>query len=196
MSYRSLIAVPLFIFVVGCSSEPNFDAAYERITLGTLQAGSLIPEATGEPIITVTGNIGAVQDGEAPTTSENDNRIVMDQTRLNAVGMVEYAVEDPFERKHNTFRGVLFRDLLDLWQVPPEAERLVMTALNDYEVNVPISMLREYPVLLAQQQNGQVMTRDYRGPAMLVTPLTQYPSVKDLAYQDYWIWQIKTIHVE
>lgn len=124
------------------------------------------------------------------------HRILMDRTHLNALGLVEYAVEDPFEQTTNTFRGVLFRDLLELWQVSPDAKMLTITALDDYQVQVPISILKEYPILLAHQQNGEMMTRDYRGPAMLVTPLTQYPSVKELSNQYQWIWQITKIHVE
>ena len=121
-------------------------------------------------------------------------KIAMDRANIEALGTIEYAVEDPFEKQENTFSGVLFRDLLDLWQVSENAQQLTITALNDYQVTIPITLLREYPVLMAMQQNGQTMTRDYRGPAMLVAPINAYPSVRALANREDWSWQIKTIH--
>ncbi|MEO0705894.1 MAG: molybdopterin-dependent oxidoreductase [Cyanobacteria bacterium J06649_5] len=179
------IAVPTILGLVGCGGQPNFEAVYTSVTPATIQPGDPIPDPTGEPVIVITGRI---QSGQPP--------LKMDQASLDRLMQVEYTVLDPFEKENTTFRGILFRDLLDLWQVDPEATCLTMTALNDYEVQIPIALLREYPVMFAQQQNGEMMTRDYRGPAMLVAPTDQYPSVKALAQQDYWIWQIATIHVE
>lgn len=189
--------------LTGCATAPSFDAVYTRISPMMVQAGDPLPQASAEPILTVTGKIQAVQteadcEGNAPcsTTQPLPRSILMDETSLQSVGMVEYDVEDPFEGGTNTFKGVLFRDLLLLWQVEPDATQLTITALNDYEVQVPIALLKSYPVMLALQQNSQPMTRDYRGPAMLVAPHTQYPAVKELANQQYWVWQIATIHVE
>lgn len=222
MSYTSITVASALICLVGCtSSVPSFEDVYLQVTPKTSQPGQPIPSVVGKPIMTVTGKIQAVQvektvpSGAVPTGVEpvvttsqvqtsqvqtsqpnQSNRILMDQTHLHALGLVEYAVEDPFEQTTNTFRGVLFRDLLELWQVAPDAKMLTITALDDYQVQVPISILKEYPILLAQQQNGEMMTRDYRGPVMLVTPLTQYPSVKELSNQYQWIWQITKIHVE
>lgn len=217
MSYTSITVASALIYLVSCTpSVPCFDDVYRQVTPKTIQLGRPISPVVGKPIITITGKVQAIQmektlpNGVVPkarkpvtatsqvrtSQANQSNRIVMDQAHLNTLGLVEYAVEDPFEKTTNTFRGVLFRDLLELWQVAPDAKMLTITALDDYQVQVPISILKEYPILLAHQQNGEMMTRDYRGPAMLVTPLTQYPSVKELSDQYQWIWQITKIHVE
>ena len=204
MSYRSLLVGSVLAVSLSCSPQPSFESVYDRVMPATLQAGDSIPEATSAPLITVTGKVKATQAGDRSSSNKSDSslqaapppQIVMDAESLRAVGLVEYTVEDPFESAENTFRGVLFRDLLDLWQVSEDASYLTMTALNDYQIKVPISLLREYPVMMALEQNGEVMTRDYRGPAMLVAPLSQYPGAEALAHQEYWIWQLSSVHVE
>lgn len=217
MRDRSLILIALIPCLTGslisCMREPSFDSVYTVITPNNLQPTASIPAPTDDPILTVTGSFNAqqaekslsetgVSQNNLNETTNNENAskrsqsISMDRALIEAVGTVEYTVEDPFEKEGTTFQGVLFRDLLTLWQVPETAQHLTITALNDYQVQVPISLFQDYPILLALKQNGQVMTRDYRGPAMLVTPIDQYPNVQELANREYWIWQVKTIHIE
>lgn len=179
----------------GCNAQPSFDAVYSRVSPATLQVGQPIPVPRGEPIVTVTGNINAHQ-SQISTKSGENAQIVMDRTSLEVVGLVEYTVKDLFEPKVNRFRGVLMRDLLNQWQVPSSASNVTLTALNDYKITIPIQLLRQYPVLFAMDQDGVAMQPDYRGPAMIVMPYEQYPSVQELAEPNYWIWQITKIHIE
>ena len=51
------------------------------------------------------------------------------------------------------------------------------------------------PVLLAMQADGIYMAVEDRGPAMLVFPYDQFHFDRP-AYDAYWVWQIKTIHVQ
>lgn len=197
MNYRSLLAIPAIVCVVsGCASQPRFEDVYSPITPATLQPGDTIPSPQGERFLTVTGLIGAQQQSESSTLAGETSRLELDQPTLNAVGLVEYTVQDPFELKDNTFRGVLMRDLIALWQVSPEATHLTFIALNDYQIKIPIDLLRDYPVILAQFQNGEPMQADYRGPAMLVAPHTHFPSVDELSQLEYWAWQIVKVHAE
>ena len=206
MRYRLFIFVMLMASFTSCNrlsaaKNPSFDIPYTVISPGSLQPTDAIPAPTDDILLTVTGDFSAVQAAETNAENLSEERssersIVMDRASIEAVGTVEYTVEDPFEKEESAFQGVLFRDLLSLWQVSQAAEHLTMTALNDYQVQVPISLLEDYPIMLALKQNGEVMTRDYRGPAMLVAPIDQYPAVQELAKREYWIWQIKTIHIE
>lgn len=179
----------------GCTAKPDFDAVYSRVSSATIQAGQAIPAPRGEIILSVTGKINARQ-ASASLNPEPGDRVVMDRTSLEAVGVVEYDVKDPFESKSSRFRGVLMRDLLNQWQVSPEASQVTFIALNDYHITIPIQLLRQYPVLLALEQDGVVMQPDYRGPAMIVMPHEQYRSVRELAEKNYWIWQVTQIQIE
>ena len=180
------VAYPLLIVaLVGCTSQPDFDSVYTRLNTAHLEAGKPIPKPQEDIILTVLGQIG---------TTNEDQIIAMDVPTIESVGLVEYTVEDPFEKEQRTFTGVLMKDLLGLWQVSPDATVLTVTALNDYQIDVPIDLLREYPVIFALKQDGEYMTPDYRGPAMLVFPYEHYQF--EIGTESYWAWQIKTITVK
>jgi len=184
----TLIVCSLVLVGTGCggSATATPEPAYKEVTVGTLKPGQPIPEPKGEVVLTVSGKIGAPNRGD---------QIVMDMATLESVGEVEYALEDPFEKKPATFRGPLMSVLLDLWKVPTEATVLEVVALNDYRVNVPIGDLRQYPVIFAIRTNGEYMPIEVRGPAMLVYPYHRYTFNHEV-YNDYWAWQIASITVK
>ncbi len=175
----------IVVAVISCSKQPDFDSVYTRLETATLQAGSKIPTPKAEPILTVSGKIGTVN---------NNHNIIMDLPTIESVGLVEYTVDEPFEQQQHTFTGVLVKDLLELWQVPADATVLDVVALNDFQIDVPIQLVREYPVIFALKQDGDYMTPDYRGPAMLVFPYDHYKF--ELGTDSYWVWQIKSITVK
>lgn len=180
-----LIIVILLAALAGCAAAPDPSTIYTQVTEAELDAGDPIPAPDGEPVVTVTGEIG---------TTNVDDSIQMDMDTLESVGLVDYTLTDPFEGGEVTFRGVLMSDLLDLWQVPDNATTLHMVALNDYSVDVPISDIRQYPVIFAVMQDGEYMPISTRGPAMLVYPYGEFEFDREL-YDNYWIWQIKSIEV-
>ena len=182
---QSILYPLMLAAVVGCATQPKFDSVYTRLETPILKAGSAIPRPQEDVILTVSGKIGATNDGQ---------KIIMDIPTIESVGLVEYTVQDPFEKEEHTFKGVLMKDLLELWQVPPEASVLGVLALNDFQVDVPIHLVRDYPVIFALQQDDEYMTPDYRGPAMLVFPYNDYKF--ELGTDSYWVWQIKNITVK
>jgi len=181
-----LLASLLTILAACSSSSPEFDSVYKRVTPAQLKAGDAIPEPRGDVILTVAGAVGK---------TNHDNKILMDLATIESVGLVEYGVVDPFENRKKLFRGVLMRELLNLWKVDAAATTLDMVALNDYHVDVPIAIMREKPLLFALQADGEYMRPDYRGPAMLVFPYGYYKFQRPLT-DAYWIWQIKAITVK
>jgi hypothetical protein len=171
--------------MVGCAPAAA-PTVYTQVTDGTLKAGDDIPAPSGDPLLTVTGNIGK---------TNVDDSIQMDLKTIESVGLVDYSMTDPFTDKDVTFEGVLMSDLLALWGVPDDAKTLHMVALNDYAVDVPIEDLRKYPVIFALKQDGAYMPIADRGPAMLVYPYKDFQFDQEL-YNNYWIWQIKSIEVQ
>lgn len=119
----------------------------------------------------------------------------MDLPTLEAVGLVEYDVLDPFENRKIVYRGVLMRDLLDLWQVEESAATAYFEALNDYAISIPLAELRQYPVIIGLQADGAYMQPDYHGPAMLIYPLDDY-QLDPIATMRKLIWQIKSIDIQ
>jgi hypothetical protein len=186
LSGRILSLAIVVILITACGGTPNADSIYKRVTDAKLKPGDTIPAPTGEAILKVTGKIAAKNSGDS---------IQMDMPTIESVGLVDYKVTDPFEKKATTFRGVLMSTLLDLWKVDKDATILEMIALNDYKVEVPISDLRKYPVIFATQQDGQYMPVATRGPAMLVYPYDHFQFDRQ-KYDDFWIWQIKSVNVK
>jgi len=114
------------------SCHPSFDSGYTRITKATLTPGlAQLPLPKSEPILTVSGRIQSFNQGDT---------FVMDRDMIESVGMVENSVLDPFEKANYRFKGVLMRDLLNLWNVDPQATILDLKALDGYRIEIPMGI--------------------------------------------------------
>lgn len=173
------------IFCLSCTAAP-VTPAYTRLTEGTLSDSGPLPVPEETPILTIRGLVGR---------TNVDSHIEMDRPMLEAVGLVEYTVEDPFTEEITTYEGVLMSDLLTLWGVDDSAKQLDVDALNDYQVNIPIEILRDFPTILALKVNGEVMDVATRGPSMLVLPYGEYEFERPLS-DTYWVWQVRSMRVE
>jgi hypothetical protein len=181
-----LLCCCFIVLISACTTaEPANEMVYTQVTEATLAGGDAIPVPSADVIVTITGNIG---------TSNVGDSIQMDLATIESAGLVDYTLNDPFENREVTYRGVVMSDLLDIWQVGEDATILHMVALNDYAVDVPLADLREYPVIFALQADGAYMPIATRGPAMLVYPYDDF-EFDTAIYNDYWIWQIKAIEV-
>jgi hypothetical protein len=186
LCFRYVFLVAVLLVATSCFVTPESEEFYTVVTPATLKPGAPIPLPQAEPILTVTGKIGA---------SNSQDALLMDRTTIEQAGLVEYTVTDPFEQRAIRYQGVLMRDLLELWQVSADAETVELTALNDYQITIPIADFRQYPILFALQADGAYMQPDYRGPAMLVYPVDHY-EFDLVAIQRNWIWQIKAIQIQ
>ena len=183
--FRRLLFL-LLLLIMSCTAKTSFEEVYTVVSATTLKPGAPIPMPAQEAILTVTGKVKAMN---------SDNAILMDRATIEAVGVVEYTVTDHFEERPITYRGVLMRDLLTLWQVEEDASQVHLIAVNDYKIDIPLAEFNQYPILFALQADGVYMAPDYRGPAMLVYPVDQYKfDVIDV--QRKWIWQIKAIDIQ
>jgi hypothetical protein len=174
------------LLVAACAPAAQ-KTVYNRITDAKLKPGDTIPVPSAAPLLTVNGAVGV--------TNSSDS-ILMDRSSIESLGLVDYTMTDPFDNQQHTFRGVLMSDLLNLWKVPDSATAIEVSALDDYTVKVPISDLRKYPVIFALQEDGQDMPVSTRGPAMLVYPYKDFPDLNPKVYNDYWVWQIKSMTIE
>lgn len=68
------------------------------------------------------------------------------------------------------WEGVRFRDLLDVLQVKPEAQYVMVHGGNDYETNVPLADLLSDNVLLAYHYDHKPLTPKHGYPVRLVVP--------------------------
>ncbi|OKH19943.1 molybdopterin-dependent oxidoreductase [[Limnothrix rosea] IAM M-220] len=187
LSHKIIAVAIAFFLLIGCTPQPQEKQPIITILRSaelTLEKPLPIPKE--EPILTVTGKIQAVNQGD---------QLQFDRPTIEKLQLIQYEIFDLFERKNVTFEGVLLNDLMDLWQIKPDATSLEITALNDYTITVPIQTTREIPILFALKQNGVYLERNYRGPAMLIVPpFNEKPEIK-IPRQDFWIWQIESVSV-
>lgn len=181
-----LTLIVIMLLISGCQANATSERTYDIVATGTLTPGESIPTPQDEVMLTVRGKVG---------TTNREATIVMDQKTIEAVGLVEYSVHDPFEDRSVVYQGVLMSDLLELWQVSDDVTTARFSALNDYHIDIPLEDFYQYPVLFALQADGVYMEPSYRGPAMLVYPLDDY-EFDLIGIKRRWIWQIASIELQ
>lgn len=84
-----------------------------------------------------------------------------------------------WSRLNNTWRGVLFADLLKLVTVKPGAKHVLVLAEEGYTANIPLQDLLRPNVLFAFDHDGVPLTAEHGGPLRLIVPhLYAWKSVK------------------
>ena len=151
---------------------------------GPAMAASRLPMPQGEVILTVRGRITATNSGAEAR---------FDRAMLLASGSDELRTPTPFTEGESTYSGVLLSRLLDL--VGAVGTQLESRALNDYEVAIPVAEVRDYPVLLALDRDGQPLSVRERGPLWVIYPWSRYPELDDRVHRQRSIWQLTTIEV-
>jgi len=147
-------------------------------------AGSL-DNPTGKVILTISGNIGNTNSGD---------KAEFDRDMLEALGVSELALETRWTEGRQVFNGVLASKILDA--VAAEGEVIVARAINDYEVRIPFSDMRRYPVLFALKQNGSYMRVRNKGPIWIVYPHETFPELDTEEISDRWVWQLSEIIIQ
>lgn len=176
-----LVVLVLLALAVGCSSSP-----YERVSSATLGAGAAIPAPAQDAVFTVSGNFTAKNAGAT---------LALDLPTLEKFGLVKYKVNDPWLNANNEYTGVLVSDFLQTIGASPDAQTLHLVAIDDYTVELKISDLKKWPILLATQTNGKYMSIADKGPTRIIFPYDISPDLDKAAYKDFWVWSIKSMEV-
>ena len=134
------------------------------------------PALTGAKVLTVKGK-GV--DGRFP------GGLALDIAALERLRVVDAVTEDPWEKRTVTYRGVLMSDLVKAI-APSGATAMRFTALDDYEVTLPMKDLQGGDALLATSITGKRIAIKDGGPIRIVfLPKSTAGHNKDL-----WIWSI------
>ena len=92
------------------------------------------------------------------------------------------------------FVGPLARDAVAAIE-PGTATSIHLVAANDYAIDIPLSDLANYDVILAMQANGKRLTRRDKGPIWLIYPLDDHAELQDPTYTIRLIWQLTTMEL-
>ncbi len=184
-TFRLLVLSVVMILLVACSGQPK--TIYEEVSPATMKPGDAIPSPTGEVILIVTGNISAKNNGDT---------LELDMATLEKFGVVKYDIDDPWMKTTVNYSGVLLSNFLKMVGASPSAENVRIIALDDYAVDITVTEVQKWPVLLATQSNGAYMSMAENGPTRILFPFGRYSDIDVVLYQDLSIWNIKSIEVQ
>ncbi len=154
------------------------------LSLTSADADDLLPP-TGKILLTVTGNIGNTTDG---------TQAQFDRAGLEALGMQTLDTNIACVEGVQHFEGILFSSLLNA--VAANGNIIKATALDDYSVEIPMSDIESYHVILAMKWNGKTMRVRDKGPIWVIYPIDQHPELSSEVYGGRSIWQLVTLTVQ
>lgn len=164
-------AASLFVWILLCFAT--------QVAAGTLE------QPKGEVILTVDGLIELT----------NINGLAQfDLTMMQALPASTIYTSTVVTDGVKRFDGVLLRSFQRL-SLTEHAQQVVAVALNDYQVDIPLTDFYEYDVLLATHMDGQLLTTADKGPLWIVYPRDQHRKLQDIRFDYRWVWQLKHLNI-
>ena len=117
-----------------------------------------------------------------------------DRAMLQTLPTETIETETPWTDGVVRFEGPLMRELLKF--VGARGSSIQVTALNDYTVDIPVSDLESYHVILAMKMNGEDLQTRTRGPLWVVYPWSEHPMLRAELYYGRAVWQAREIIVK
>ncbi len=157
------------------------------LTLPAVCLGLGLPggtRASGPVVLTVSGK---TRDG-AP--------LDFDMAALAALPQHTVVSMTPWYSQARRFTGPLLRDVLDAAGAPDQARRLRLTALNDYRIDIPMTDVTRYDIILARLLDGQPMAVRDKGPLFVMYPFDAHPELRSAVHYSRAIWQLRSVEVQ
>jgi len=167
-----------------CSLSIVFGFVAFALLFAKTSMAANIAQPTGPVILEISGKISHTNSGE---------KLILDREQLIALGMATLTVTTPWTDGIVTFTGPKLIDVLKL--AGAKGNNLSTFAINDYEVKIPVSDARKFPVILALNKNGQPLNIRDRGPVWIIYPWGDNASLRTDIYYSRSVWQLKLVIV-
>ena len=178
------ITLGLLVALAACSGQAT--PAYQEVTPASLSPGDPIPGPIEKVVLTLYGDL---------TVKNVRDTLQFDMPTLERLGLVKYTIYDPWLKSEVTYTGVLMSELGKFVGDMDSATKVHITAPDDYQVDIPFTEIKKWPVLLATQADGEYMSIENSGPTRIVFPYHAYPEIDPVKYNDLWIWNIKSMEI-
>jgi hypothetical protein len=156
-----------------CGGDPPKRAATPTTAASLLP----LPKPTGEAVLDIAR-------GGAET-------VAVDFATLDGLADKTYSVVEPFEKKMIDFSGVELWSVLAASGVPTTAKTVLLTALDDYKVELSVADLRAGGVILATRADSELIPLDHGGPMRVIF----LENVEAGRNPDQWIWSLAHVVV-
>ena len=156
---------------------------------------------TGGDILTIYGAIDTVDRGPIDPDLEPlfgafgiefDSACVLPWASLAALEQHTVRVDFPAGGETHSYSGPLLRDVLAF--AGPQADSLIVTALDGYQREIALQRVQDHDVILAIRRNGESLAIGGLGPAFLVWPRNDDPALANMPDDD-WVWGVFAIEV-
>ena len=140
---------------------------------------------TTRPILTVSGKIGVKNAGEMAR---------FDMKMIEALPQHSFTTSTPWFDKPVKFTGPLLADVLAA--VKASGTTLSAVAINDYKIDIPMSDIQKYKVIVARLLDDKPMAVRDKGPLFVVFPFDCTTELRTSTYYERSIWQLKALDVQ
>jgi hypothetical protein len=179
------VAIGLALAAAGCAlpGPAARSAAAVVIPPAPRAPGERLPVPAGAPVLTISGQVGRANVGQV---------VQLDDRGLDSLGRIRIDLYEPWVKQRMGFQGVWLADVLDAAGVDDDAQSLHITALDNYQVDLPLADVRSGGVLLATRtgDGGPIPVGD-GGPIRIVFA----DEVEAGSNANQWIWSLTTIDV-
>jgi hypothetical protein len=150
----------------------------EPVTAQTLSA------PTDDAILTVSGAI---------TNTNADGALVLDAGLIASLPQHEFTTSTIWTEGKATYSGVLLQDLLAV--IGASGTIVKLTALNDYQITMPVADAAADGPLLAVLVDGKPMSVRDKGPVWLIYPYDDNAAYRTEQTYARSIWQLNRIEI-
>jgi len=120
--------------------------------------------------------------------------MTLTEAEVMALPQASINTENEFVDGMTRFEGPLGRDLLDL--VGGGGSSVVLTAVNDYSVEIPVEDFTKYDVVFALTGDGVAFSRRDKGPIWVVYPMSDFAELRDPVFNARLIWQLVKVEIK
>ena len=171
---NTMVSRRLFTFLLGFAGMASVTGAHS----------ASLPIAPANAILVVSGKIKNVNQGAQAS---------LDRQMIEAIGMETIVTKTPWYKDAERFEGVRLSRLMDY--LGAFGDRVLISALNDYTSEVPLSDFSQYGTLLALKRNGAYLPISDKGPLFVIYPFDENPELRQDKFYMRSVWQISTMEV-
>lgn len=143
-----------------------------------------LPAPQDEVLLKITGNI------DHPNVN---NELHLDRQQMMSIATRVIETSTPWTDGVSRFEGPLFRSVLEVAGVQSDYVRV--RALNNYAVEIPLSDLQQYDVILAIQQDGAPLGVRELGPIFVLYPFDEDPALFTQTVRHRSVWHVVSVEV-
>jgi len=159
-------------------------AALLTVCIGLTGPALALDKPAGPVVLSLSGEIAQRNNGE---------RADFDMDMLAALPQHTLITTSPWHHRPTRFTGPLLRDVLA--GVGASGRKVNATALNNYQIEIPIEDLQKYSVVLVRLVDGQPVRIRDKGPLLIMYPFDQTSTLRTQVFYGRAIWQLRHLEV-